>query len=268
MPRIKTPTRRKMLRAEVARVVRTSPSFTTITVQGPDLDDFEGMGADQFVRLFFRREGQTELAMPTAAHNGWLAQYMVMRAANKPWVRNYTVRALRPEVRELDVEFVMHGDASPASAFASRAQPGDPVGLFDEGIAYTPPESARRQLLVADESAVPALLAILENAPADLLGQAYLEVPLSDDIRSVSAPEGVTVHWLPRDGGEGIPGRRALDTVTSHLPELPTDGLYCWVAGESGLATGLRRLLVREYGVPKSDVAFIGYWKHGRGSPG
>lgn len=216
MPRHKSPTRRRMHRAEVTRTERTSPSFVTLTIQGPDLADFDPMGFDQACRLFFRRDGQRELAMPTASHNGWLAQFMLMRPATRPWVRLYTVRAFRPEAREMDIEFVLHGDhadAGPASAFASHARPGDPVGLFPEGIGYLPTPTAQSQLLVGDESAVPALLSILEQSPPDLTGDAYLEVPTSRDIRPVAAPPespstGCPATTTPpsRDNG---PGKRS-----------------------------------------------------------
>ncbi|ULR55673.1 siderophore-interacting protein [Streptomyces deccanensis] len=280
MPRYKSPTRRRMLRATVSRTERTSPSFVTLTLQGPDLADFDPMGADQSCRLFFRRDGQRELAMPTASHNGWLAQFLLMRPAVRPWVRLYTVRAFRPDACEMDIEFVLHGGhgdhgapgeqggVGPASAFALRARPGDPVGLFPEGIGYLPTPAARSQLLVGDESAVPAILFILEQSPHDLTGDAYLEVPTADDVRAVTAPDGVTVHWLPRDDHAAVPGQLALRTVTSSWKPTPDQRVYCWVAGESGLPTGLRRHLVKEGGVPKSDISFLGYWKHGRSSHG
>lgn len=41
------------------------------------------------------------------------------------------------------------------------------------------------------------------------------------------------------------------------------DGMYFWIAGESRMVTTLRRHLVRELGVPRSKVAFMGYWKEG-----
>ncbi|WP_328875436.1 siderophore-interacting protein [Streptomyces sp. NBC_00287] len=271
MPRHKSPPRRRMLRATVAHTARTSPSFVTLTLQGPDLADFEPMGVDQSCRLFFRRDGQQELAMPTASHNGWLAQFMLMRPAVRPWVRLYTVRAFRPEACELDIEFVLHGDhadVGPASAFASHARPGDPVGLFPEGIGYLPTPTAQSQLLVGDESALPALLSILEQSPPELTGDAYLEVPIGRDIRPVAAPAGVTVHWLPREDHAAVPGQLALKTVTSSWKLLPGQRIYCWVAGESGLPTGLRRHLVKDQGVPKSDVSFLGYWRHGKSSHG
>ncbi len=43
----------------------------------------------------------------------------------------------------------------------------------------------------------------------------------------------------------------------------PDQGLYAWVAGESGLVRAARRVLVSEVGLPRRQVAFMGYWRHG-----
>ena len=59
-------------------------------------------------------------------------------------------------------------------------------------------------------------------------------------------------------------------TVAEDEPlwDVPEDarpsGLYAWLAGESTIITGLRRYLVRERGVDRRGVAFMGYWKAGR----
>ncbi|MBP2327755.1 NADPH-dependent ferric siderophore reductase [Kibdelosporangium banguiense] len=264
MSRVKTPAQRKMIRAEVVRTHRTSPSFVTLTIGGPDLAHFVPAGFDQCVRLFFRRDGQRELAMPTRSNNVWVAQHMMSRTATRPWVRNYTVRAFRPDSLEMDIEFALHGDDTPATAFATKASEGDPVGIFDEGVGYWPTKDT--QLLVADESAVPAALAILDHAPQDLRAHVYLEVPRTADIRNLDTPPGVTVHWIARDDSPELPGQPALRTLKA--ADLPDGPLYTWVAGESALATGLRRHLVQDRKMPKSDVTFLGYWRHGKASLG
>ncbi|MDP3892553.1 SIP domain-containing protein, partial [Nocardioides sp.] len=41
------------------------------------------------------------------------------------------------------------------------------------------------------------------------------------------------------------------------------DGLYAWIAGEAGVVTGLRRHLVKELGIDRHQVAFMGYWRQG-----
>jgi NADPH-dependent ferric siderophore reductase len=40
-------------------------------------------------------------------------------------------------------------------------------------------------------------------------------------------------------------------------------GLYVWIAGESGMVTSLRRRLVRDLGMDRRQVAFMGYWRRG-----
>ena len=43
----------------------------------------------------------------------------------------------------------------------------------------------------------------------------------------------------------------------------PDQGLYAWVAGESALVRATRRILVTDVGMPRRQVAFMGYWRHG-----
>ncbi|WP_277499023.1 MULTISPECIES: siderophore-interacting protein [unclassified Nocardioides] len=45
--------------------------------------------------------------------------------------------------------------------------------------------------------------------------------------------------------------------------EGPYAGLYAWIAGESKVVTGLRRALVKDLGIDRHQVAFMGYWREG-----
>jgi NADPH-dependent ferric siderophore reductase len=56
-----------------------------------------------------------------------------------------------------------------------------------------------------------------------------------------------------------VPGVRALTALRS-LDAVKGDG-YGFVVGESKLATGGRRHLVR-IGLPKNRITFSGFWKH------
>jgi NADPH-dependent ferric siderophore reductase len=255
-----------MITAEVVRTTQLSPSLVGVTISGPQLERYRYVGNDQMFRFFFRRPGQQELRMPSWANDGWLAQWLLMAPSKRPHVRLYTARAFRPETLELDIEFVAHGQSSPGSGWALSAKPGETVGIFDEGTTYAPPDSGR-QLLVGDESALPAILSILEQAPHDLEAQVFLEVPHAGDVRDVPVPAGVRMHWLPREDEHATPGRLALRTLSEAV--LPHDRpAYAFIAGESGLATGARRFLVNEVGMSKTDISFQGYWKEGKASPG
>ena len=55
-------------------------------------------------------------------------------------------------------------------------------------------------------------------------------------------------------------------------PSVPTadrvgaDETYAWVAGDSATVKTIRRMLVGELGMPRRQVAFMGYWKDGHGT--
>lgn len=168
------------------------------------------------------------------------------------------------------------------------------------GIEFAPGD-ARVLLVAADETAVPAVCRILEDLPADACGSAFLEVPVGADVQEVRGPAGVDVVWLARDGrplgeplaaavrahlGPDAPAvpeaEHAPDEVDPDLWETPTysssgedvrpsggagdgrlDGLYAWIAGEAGVVTALRRHLVKDLGMDRRQVAFMGYWRRG-----
>jgi len=195
-----------------------------------------------------------------------------------------------------------HGDgqAGPGSRWAARASVGDRVvvlaprrGTPYGGIEFVPGD-AGRVLLAGDETAVPAIAGILRDLPPDAVGAALLEVPLSADVQELDAPPGVEVLWLPRDGAPlgsllhataveslgGVPVsvQVADDEVDPDLWETPgysssgeevaseavhTGDLYVWIAGESKVVTGLRRVLVDDLGLDRRQVAFMGYWRRG-----
>jgi NADPH-dependent ferric siderophore reductase len=256
---------RRILRAHVINTRRLSPGMMGVTIGGPDLVDFQYFGDDHAFRLFFPRSSHTELHLPPATAKGWMVPYTRMRSADRPHVRFYTVRAFRKETLELDIEFVAHGSDSPGSGWALRAQPGDEVGIFDEGAMHVPPPANGWQLLVGDESALPAILAILEQQPPALHSHALIEVPTQADVRDSDVPNGSTIHWLPRNDESALPGRLALHTLEQFdFPATAPASTY--VAGESGLVTSARRFLVRSKGLPKTTVKFVGYWKHGHSS--
>lgn len=171
-----------------------------------------------------------------------------------------------------------------------------PVG----GVEFHPGE-ARRILLAGDETAAPAICSIVESLPRDAMGQVFIEVATADDILPLVSPGRVTVSWLARDARPGLahgdvvsravrcwigemiaPQRSApgaepddrhwppeVDVDSEMLWDVPAlsaveHDVYAWIAGEAGFITELRRFLVRDAGMHRHDVAFMGYWRRGR----
>ena len=251
----------RCVHAQVVQTKLLTPHLRRITIAAEALREFPWHGPDQWFRLFLPRPGQERPVLPTRADDWW-PQIVAMPDDIRPWVRNYTVRHLRPELGELDIDFVLHGDASPASSWALRAAGGDWVGLLDQTAPYDPPAGTRWQLLVGDETALPAISAIVESLPAGTEAQALIEVPAVADRLSLAAPEGVRVTWLPRESADVTVGSLAIDAVREATLGEARDG-YAWVAGESGLIRQVRRHLVTRRGMAKDAVYFCGYWRRG-----
>lgn len=245
-----------LVHAEVMRRERVTPNMVRVTLGGEDLRRFEFRGFDQWFRLALPVTADADLArMPHTFGVGGYLTYLRIPKGKRPVVRNYTVRDFRGD--ELDIDFVAHGTDGVAGPWAARAEPGDRVAFIDQGCGWLG-KPADSNLIVADESALPAALGILRDMPRDATGHAIIELFDERDRQEVDAPAGMTVHWLTR---EGDPGSAALPA----LRELAFTGLpYAFAVGEQALATGARRHLVKERGVPKELVTFSGYWRKGR----
>lgn len=286
----------------VRRIRKLSPSFVRVTLTGPELDRFADYGYDQRVKVAFPLAEAGMAYLPSGPD--WYQRWRQLPDERRNPVRTYTVRAVRPDAREVDIDLVHHGDTGPGSRWAGTAGPGDPLTVIGPdarhpgphgGREFRPPDRGGPLLLGADETAVPAVGAILERLPDDARGEALLEVPTGADVLPLAAPPRVRVTWLPR--GTGRHGDRLIPAVRSaalrlfdpplprravrrthhvdvdrHLLwEVPVDGAvtaaghgYAWLAGEAGVIRLLRRHLVDERGMDRGAVAFMGYWRTGR----
>lgn len=133
--------------------------------------------------------------------------------AAHPHLGARVVREVRPDVGEVDIDFVVHGDDNggalgPAVQFALDAQPGDRVGFLDQGVGFIPDHPHDWTLLVGDETALPAIAGICRSLPASAQGVAIIEAPGTDDRQEISAPTEVEVVWISRDAASRRTTRR------------------------------------------------------------
>lgn len=284
---------------DVALKQRTvlSPSLTRMVFAAPDVANMKTEGPDQRIKVFFPLPGQDAPQVPQG--EDWYARYRALPEDERAPMRTYTIRALRPEAGEVDVDFVLHGETGPASRWATHARIGDRIGLLapdaqvadsSQGFEWKPPADVQRVLLVADETALPAVAGILEDLarwPHPPQVQAFLEVAHDADVLPLVAPVGAQLFWLAREGAahgqllqqavQARVGPLGLRAAEQDLAEIDIDqdilweqasapggGLYAWVAGEAGAVMAIRRHLVKDCGIDKRAITFMGYWRHGK----
>lgn len=257
----------ELITVRVLRRERISEHYARVTVGGPDLERYRYLGFDQWFRLFLPVPGGTLERVPSKLTTMSYVRFLTIAKTERPVLRNYTTRAFRAtgtDGPELDIDFVLHGSAEdgtagPAATWAETCQPGDLAAILDEGAGFNPPGDDDRVIMVADETGLPAVAAILGSLPADAAGQAMIEIPADGDRQDIAKPAGVELNWIVRSDHGAIPGQAAL--AAAREIAVPTESCYGWVVGEQGLATGLRRHWVQS-GLPKDQVMFCGYWRH------
>ncbi|WP_207312228.1 siderophore-interacting protein [Lentzea alba] len=231
----------------VKAVTELSEHMRRVTFHAPELASFALTGPDEYFGLLVANG--RDLVMPADDRINVRSSLRAMPEETRPDLRWYTIRAHRPETAEIDVDFVVHGDAGPGTRWARRAVAGDQAGFRAGGSAYRPPSSGA-VLLAADETALPALSAILETETRPV--QVFVEVP------DESYRTDLDAEWVFRGSAE--PGAALLKAIQDKA--LSTVD-YGWACGESGLATGVRRHLVKDRGVDRKAIMFSGYWKVG-----
>ncbi|UFU04496.1 siderophore-interacting protein [Ruania suaedae] len=295
---------------------RLTPHFVRVTFTGPQLQWFGTDGDDQRIKLLFPCADGTldDIGADdeaTCLSGSWYERWRGLPVESRGAIRTYTVRAVRPDQAEVDVDMVAHGETGPASRWVGQARVGDRLVISGPDVRSAgsaggrdwAPGDAREVLLAGDETAAPAICAILERLPPGRRATAFIEVPAAGDQLPLELPAGVSIRWLAREGRPH--GALLLPAVTSwarrhgdligpgnggaELEEVDIDStilwdtpvlrqapdtcgrgercggaFYAWFAGEAGVIRALRRTMVSEIGLCRRRVAFMGYWRDGR----
>jgi NADPH-dependent ferric siderophore reductase len=253
---------------QVTGVQRVTPRMARISFGGKDLAGLSGIEPDQQVKLYFPKPGQDRpwLPKPDGDFLGWYQAFTAIAEDERPWTRSYTIRAHHPESDTVDVDFVLHHDAGPATRWAQSAKPGDTLGMFGPSTTFARPiplqtsiAAADWLLLVGEETALPAIGSIIESLPVRTRAVAYIEVADASDEQSFETRGDVTIHWLHRNT---VPaGHSDLLVKSLHDAEFPPGSPFAWLAAESTAVRALRRHLVDDRGIPKRSVEFTGHWR-------
>lgn len=239
---------------EVAALTRLTPAMLRMTFTGADLAAFQSTGiGDEYLRLFFPDEQSGEVVLPIIDAQGrWSYR------ADKPPVRcaTYTVRRFDAERLALEIDIVLH-EGGVAACWARRATPGSPMILNRPRGLYAPPVGTAWQLLMADETGIPALARLLEQTPAHLHSRVVIEVAAASHRQPLPLHPHATVTWL-EGSGNGV-GPSLLDAAFVAM-RMPLGPGYVWVAGEQKPVRAIRRRVKADHGLPPERHKLVAYW--------
>ncbi len=211
-----------------------TPHMVRLVVSGPELEGFSvGEFTDHYVKCRF---GET--------------------------TRTYTVRDWDPELLQLTLDFVVHGDEGLAGPWAAHAAPGDTLLLNGPGGGYSPSPTAAWHLLSGDESALPAIAVALQRIPAGVPVFVVAEVDGPADQLPLATPGELKLQWIHRRGAIGEDPDLQLNLIRQL--ELPDGVGHAFIHGEAESVLRIRRHLLQDRGMARDQMSATGYWKYRR----
>jgi NADPH-dependent ferric siderophore reductase len=243
----------------VRRVQRLTPSLLEVTVAG--VDDYPLAGGDEFVYVMVSPE-------PGGISPSYtMDDYREQVAGDQVHGAYYTVRRSRPDAGEVDLWVVEHDHPGSVAAWMRSVRLGAPIALWGPRRGFEIPARADDLLLVADETGLAAVAALVEVAAPGLPLVAVLETAGPEHRPQMPAHQQLRTVWVDR--GDDAPGRvnRLLEAVRAEVAVAPG---AAFGAAESRQVSAIRRHLRTSMAMTADVVSMTGYWRlqDGMGSIG
>lgn len=246
-------------RLRVVRVEDITPRLRRIVLTGEDLGGFpfQEFAPSDKVKLLFPEPSTGMLPLPESTAKG-----LRWPGGRKPETRSYTVRGFDPEKAELLIEFVLH-DHGLAGSWALRAAAGDELGVLGPKGAREFPAAAH-YVALGDETALPAISRLIEEAPVESRVSAVIEVADAAEEQQLASRTGavVQVRWMHRDSTPLPDGCLSLlEPAVDELDLGDPEELFVFAAGESHAMKALRGRIAERVRLNKHQLDIHGYWK-------
>lgn len=212
----------------VSRISNIDPHFLAITFHSPDFSDFISASFDDHVKFIFT-ENAEEIR------------------------RDYTPTHYNPHRNELTLQFALH-DGGKATTWAKNAKVGDKAVIGGPRGSVILPDDLNWQLLIGDNSALPAIERRISELPAGSEVIALILVADSSAQRPLPSAAKLTVHYCYSE-------QQLLQTL-QHLTLPNTDG-FSWAAGEASLMQQVKALLTGPLQQARHTMRIGAYWRKG-----
>lgn len=218
-------------------------------LQASGVTPFTTPSFDDNVRLFFPDPNTGEL--PPIQHDE--AGRDTLPAEAKHLSRAYTVRKWDPDTNCLIIDFARHQHGL-AEAWSQQVQEGQQIWLGGPRSSRSFPYGIEELIMVADPTALPAVLRASEEAPAGCLLKAVCLAPENAfAAQQVQAPN-LELQWLIK------PSTTQIADVLADFFRAAPPAYYFWAAGETNQLRQIRQL-ARTIGIDPRRSEFTGYWR-------
>ncbi|MEM6890097.1 MAG: siderophore-interacting protein [Pseudomonadota bacterium] len=228
--------------ARVLHIERLSPSFARMRLSG-NFETFLGANVGLHFRFLLCRENNDWPTLDEGGRTQW-------PGGVGSWHRPpYTVRRMSPLGDWIDVDIVLHAGGR-VTAWCDEISPGDQVALHGPSGSKQP--KARWLGLLGDETALPVILRIIEDAPAGTRGEAVIATRHADDIQAIQTQSAIRLRWVDMADTESLlTGLKAL-----HPAE---ENRYVFFAAERDQAMQARTFFP-ELGLKAHEGKAAAYW--------
>ncbi|NUH67137.1 siderophore-interacting protein [Sulfitobacter sp. S0837] len=218
-----------------------------VTLHYPDIDKLAAQGLH--LRLVLPCDPTRRPVWPVMGANGapvW------PKGADALHARYVTLKNIRPEREEVDIDVVRHG-AGLISRWAQEARAGQKIGAMGPvGLSALPQASS--YFIAADGTGLPIVAQLLAKLPQDTKGDVVLALPDSLRAEDYLPPSRLRLHRLTPNTFD--------DSVLDVARELTNPGVgYGFFAGEFATAKALRDHFKGPLGLGKGQQMSTAYWR-------
>ena len=252
--------------AEVVNIAQFAPRYRRVTLASERFREIGELNSHTCTaRLFFPSAGSEDVILPSFEADPETAFRHVTNYIGPigEVTRVWTMRHLDRAKGEADFDFFLRAGTGLGLDWAKRAAIGDRIGfMLTKSGGSTPGEGFERQLLFADEAAIPHISVMLKCLPASARVTLIAEVCDAADEQAFESAAEVEVIWVHRGEAEAA--------TTDHLQQAlraygkPEGRFFVQGFAEARLITDIRRFLREDWGLDHHTCRVSGFWRTGK----
>ena len=234
-----------------------SPHLIRIKLKVEAIDEFQNATIGDNNKILIPPPGVNKIYFPES--DPQTGDPIVIPEHLAPVRRTYTHSGIDLDHSEIFIDFVHHGDNGPASAWALNCKPGDVLGIMMRSHPKELFPKVAHLILIGDATALPAIMAMINQVPRQTIVTAIIEVHSQEDQLELPDNDNINIHWLHNQTPEK--GSKLAEKAMSLT--LPKDSRFAFVAAEFNTVKELRNYFRKEKQWDRTELSAYSYWRAG-----